>query len=183
MKKSELFIRLYYLYGMKKNQALLGLYCAILYFAWKLALFYTGNQYEILPKFPVAPLLGLLGIAIIYSVTKLSPEPFTPIDGFKSGVRTALVAAIVTTVFVFIYYSFVDPAHFSQQNAEIRAAIEAFTDEKQRKEALVNFENNKKFFEPFNYSALTMSGVAAFGMLFSIITAGLYEMFRKFSSL
>lgn len=167
---------------MKKNQALLGLYCAIAYFAWKLALYYTAHQYDILPQFPIAPLLAVLGIAIIYSVTKLTPEPFTPIEGFKSGVRTGLVAAVLSMLFVYLYYSVVDPGFFAIQNAEVRAAIEAFPED-QRQEALTNFENNKKFFQPFNYSAMTLSGLMAFSLVFSIITAGLYEMFRKFNTL
>ncbi len=168
---------------MKKMQALLGFYCAIFYFAWKLGLFYTDNQYTILAKFPIAPLLAVLGAAIIYSVTRLSEKPFSVIEGFKAGTRTALVAAVLTMLFVFIYYKVVDPAFFSVQHAEVRAAIEAFPDETQRAEALKNFENNKKFFEPFNYSALTLSGVSAFGMAFSLISSALYEMFRKFGSL
>lgn len=167
---------------MKKNQALLGLFCAIAYFAWKLALYFTAHQYDILPQFPVAPLIAVLGIAIIYSVTKLTPVPFSPIEGLKSGARTGLVAAVATMVFVFLYYSVVDPTFFAIQNAEIRAAIEAFPEDK-RQEALANFESNKKMFQPLNYSALTMSGIMVFSLVFSIITAGLYEMFRKFSSL
>lgn len=167
---------------MKKNQALLGIYCAIAYFAWKLALYYTAHQYDIFPHFPVLPLLIVLGLAIIYSVTKLTPEPFTPIEGFKSGVRTGLVTAVLTMLFVYIYYSVVDPSFFAVQNAEIRAAIEAFP-EAERQEALTNFENNKKMFQPFNYSAMTLSGLMAFSLVFSIITAGLYEMFRKFNTI
>lgn len=168
---------------MKKNQVLLGVFCAILYFAWKLALYFTGNQHDILPRFPIAPLLGVLGLSIIFAVTKLSPVPFSMMDGFKAGARTGLVAALATMVFVFIYYSFIDPSYFAAQNAEVRAVLEAMPIEAERVEALKNFEENKKMFKPFNYSAVTLSGVSAFSMVFSLLVAGLYEMFRKFSTL
>lgn len=94
---------------MKKQQAVLGLFCAIGYFAWKIALFYTDKQHDILARFPVAPLLGLLGLAIIYAVVRYTPAPFSPVEGFKSGARTALVAALATMVFVFVYYRLIDP--------------------------------------------------------------------------
>jgi len=168
---------------MKKKQAVLGLFCAIGYFAWKIALFYTDRQHEILARFPVAPLLGLLGLAIIYAVVRYTPAPFSPVEGFKSGARTALVAALATMVFVFVYYRLIDPFFFSVQNAEVKASIGLLPDAAQRAQALENFENNKKFFDPVNYSALTLSGVAAFGMLMSAVTAGLYEMFRKFNTM
>lgn len=169
---------------MKRQQAVLGFFCAIAYFAWKIALFYTDKQHDILKQFPVAPLLAILGLGIIYSVARYTPAPFSPVEGFKSGARTALVGALVTMLLVFVYYRFIDPFYFSVQNAEVKAQImQTVTDTAKRDEALLGLENSKKFFTPLNYSAITMSAVAAFGMAVAGITAGLYEMFRKFNSM
>ena len=161
---------------MKNRQLTLGFFAGALYFIWKMIVLSQGKQHEWLVSFPAAPLLGLVGVAIFLSITQLTPKgnPFP--EDFKAGARTALVAGLTAGFFVFIYYNWFDPEFLPIRVQEQVDAARAFgeTPENLKK----GEENMRNFFSPFWFSTFTISGVAFFGMAFSLILSALKRAFN-----
>lgn len=162
---------------MQKNKTLLnGFFAAALFFIWKMFVLFIGKQHDWLASFPGGPLLLLTGIFIFLSIVRSSTPDASFTDDFKSGARTALSAAILAGLFVYVYYAFFDPEFMPiriQQNIENARNSGVSEDDLLKAE-----EDMQKFFAPFTYSTLTVSATAFFGMAFSLIVSGLKRAFK-----
>lgn len=164
-----------------------GFYAAALFYIWKMLVLALGKQHEWLPTFPAAPLLLLVAIFVFISITRYTDKNGTFADDFKAGARTALIAALAAGFFVYAYYAWFDPEfmpiriqeNIDAMNAAKKAAEEAgktleITDEMIKQSE----EQQQKFFAPFSYATLTVSGTAFFGMAFALIVSGLKRAFK-----
>lgn len=161
---------------MKNRQLILGFTAAVLYFIWKLIVLSLGKQHEWLASFPIAPLLALLGVAIFISINLYSENGTSFSDNFKAGARTSLIAGLIAGLLVFVYYTWFDPEYMPiriQEQVELgRAAGESAENLKKGE------ENMQNVFSPFWFSTFTISGVAFFGMAFSLIVSALKRAFK-----
>lgn len=167
---------------MKNKTLLNGFYAAALFYAWKMTVLALGKQHEWLPTFPAAPLLLLVAVFVFISVTRYTEKNGTLADDFKAGARTALIAALASGFFVYAYYAWFDPEFMPiriQQNIEAaEQAMKAGNTDITPEKIAQSEEQQRKFFAPFSYATLTVSGTAFFGMAFALIVSGLKRAFK-----
>lgn len=167
---------------MKNKTLLNGVYAGALFFIWKIGVLALDKQHEWLPTFPAAPLLLFVAIFVFISITRYTDKNGTFADDFKAGARTALIAALSTGFFVYAYYAWFDPEFMPiriQENVDaMQAAKDAGNTEITDEMIKQSGEQQQKFFAPFSYATLTVSGTAFFGMAFALIVSGLKRAFR-----
>jgi Protein of unknown function (DUF4199) len=88
------------------------------------------------------------------------------LESFKAGSRAAFIYAICISIFVFVYYSYIDVGYFiSMQNEIIKTQIVGATPE----DIILIKKNIYSFFTIFNYTTITLTGFIVIGVLFSVI--------------
>lgn len=142
----------------------------------------VGKQHDWLPTFPAAPLLVLVGIFIFLTITRYVDKNATFVDQFKAGARTALIGALSAGFFVYAYYAWFDPEFMPiriQANVEAMHTAKAAGDTTLTAQNIADSEEQmNKFFSPFSYATLTVSGTAFFGMAFTLMLVGLKRAFK-----
>lgn len=157
----------------------IGFICAGMYIAIKLGLFAANLQHAVLQNFPIAPLLIISFIGIIYSILKYKNTGlFSITEAFKTGARVALITAITTAAFVYLYYEIIDPDYLEilsiKRLQEAQGILQG--------EELENFKKATQFFNsPGTRSLFTLSGMTIFGLISSLIIALLvrYLLIKK----
>ncbi|MCX7744085.1 MAG: DUF4199 domain-containing protein [Flavobacteriales bacterium] len=156
-----------------------GVICAASYMAIKLALFAANLQHVVLQKFPVAPLLVITFAGVVYAILKYKDSGlFSVIEAFKEGARVALVTAVISAGFVYLYYEWIDPDYL--EILSIKRLQEA--QELLQGDELNNFKKATEFFNHAGTRALfTLSGMTIIGLLSSLIVALItrYTLIRK----
>jgi len=146
-----------------------GLICAGMYMAIKLGLFAANLQHAVLQNFPVAPLLIITFAGIVYAILKYKESGlFSVAEAFKAGARVALITAVISAGFVYLYYTTVDPDYLEilsiKRLQEAQGVLQG--------EELENFKKATEFFNsPGTRSLFTLSGMTIFGLLSSLIIA------------
>lgn len=156
-----------------------GLICAGLYMAIKLGLFAANLQHAVLQNFPVAPLLIITFAGIVYAILQYKESGlFSVAEAFKAGARVALITAVLSAGFVYLYYTTVDPDYLEilsiKRMQEAQGVLQG--------EELENFKKATEFFNaPGTRSLFTLSGMTIFGLLSSLIIALItrYTLIKK----
>lgn len=156
-----------------------GLICAASYMAIKLALFAANLQHVVLQNFPVAPLLVITFAGIVYAILKYKDSGiFSVVEAFKEGARVALVTAVLSAGFVYVYYTLIDTDYLEilsiKRLQEAQGILQGAEME--------NFKKATEFFNSAGTRALfTLSGMTIFGLLSSLIVALItrYTLIRK----
>jgi hypothetical protein len=154
-----------------RNPAAFGFCIGILYFLWKIALLLTNLQHQVLTKFPIAPLLMLMLIGILYFVLRIRKESaakFAVIGAFKAGMKLSIVTAAVSAILVFAYYKWMDTDYLEIQYLERLKIIEPLSNPEE-------FSKAQQFYEfvlkPHSMALFTMSSLTAIGLLYSLATS------------
>ncbi|MBE2245784.1 MAG: DUF4199 domain-containing protein [Candidatus Competibacteraceae bacterium] len=140
-----------------------GFGAALLFFLWKLILFFSNQQHHILAEFPAAPLMVFTFAAIAWVIIKYArTQQFSVIEAFKHGARVGLIAAVFSSIFVFAYYAWIDTDFLEIiRIAKMQEAEKVFTGEE-----LENFTRATNFFNsPRARSLFTLSGMMIFAFL------------------
>lgn len=147
----------------------IGLICAGINIAIKLGLFAANLQHALLQNFPVAPLLIITFAGIVYAILKYKDTGlFSVAEAFKAGARVALITAIISAAFVYLYYAIIDTDYLEilsiKRLQEAQGILQG--------EELENFKKATQFFNsPGTRSLFTLSGMTIFGLLSSLIIA------------
>ena len=151
------------------NAVKTGILAAILFFVFKLILFFGNLQHTILVDFPIAPLLITTFAGIVYIILKFRKSgKFNVAGAFKEGGKVALVSALLSSFIVYIYYTGIDPDFLEILKIEKMKLASTLTDPK----ALENYKKATEFFNSASTRSLfTLSGMTIFGLISSLIIA------------
>ena len=163
---------------MKNKTLLNGFYAGALFYIWKMIVLALGKQHDWLPTFPAAPLLLLTAVFIFISITRYTEKNSSFPDDFKAGARTGLIAGLTAGIFVYVYYAWFDPEFMPIRIQETLELMKQRDPGISAESLAKNEEEMQRFFSPFFYSILTLSGTSFFGMAFALIVAGLKRAFK-----
>ena len=131
----------------------------------KLLLFYLAIGDEQQKKIIILFHLLFILLSVFFSIKSVANKNFF-LENFKAGSKAALVYAISISIFVFVYYSFIDAGYFvSMQNEIIKTQI---VNAKVNEVESIK-KNIQAFFTVFNYTTITLTGFIVIGVLFSVI--------------
>ncbi len=99
------------------------------------------------------------------------------IDDMKAGMKAGSLYAIVTTVFVWVYFKYIDTAYFISKREElINAQLGSGTDPEKIR------QNVEGFFSLMNYTTVTLIGLITISMVYTLMLAVLNRfVLRRFS--
>lgn len=162
---------------MKKlNSGWMGLGIGLAFFLWKVTLFLLNLQYDVLVQFPIAPLMVLLFVAIIWAQFRKMQQDaqFDFIASFKAGARVALANAVVTAGLIWIFYSFIDVDYLEiMKTGRQEEAAKTLTGQE-----LENALNSIAFINhPNRWAMFTLSGMIILGFIYSLLSAFLIRFF------
>ncbi len=103
-----------------------GVICAAVWIALKMALFYGGLN--IPSKLPIAVLLNILGVLLsiaigLYLQKRKDTEEGNALRDIKNGMTAGVPYTILVSVFIYFYYAKIDPEFNQKQIADAEMQI------------------------------------------------------------
>lgn len=141
-----------------------------------MVVYFADLQYEV--RTPWALLLGLVLIGIFYTINRhiRTNTTYDWMVAFKKGVTVALIASVITGIFLFIYYSAIDTSFLENQ------AVKEYNELKSQipKDKIEEYNKSLKArFKPNTYAIVTVSVVNILGLIGSLMVALLGRMTVK----
>lgn len=95
---------------------IVGLVIAGLYILFKMVLYFTNLQYEVMLGKSAMILIALVMLGVFYSINYYirTSDTYDWMAAFKKGIAVSLIASVVTGIFLFIYYKAIDPFYLEQ---------------------------------------------------------------------
>lgn len=144
----------------------------------KMLVYLTNNQFTDIGRYAI-----FLNILFIMSAVFLSIREFKKsrgatsdyIEDFKIGMKAAAWYAILLSVFVYTYYSYIDSSYFpTLMESRMELAKEAGVDVKQAKDTAVVVLN------PFFQSTITLVGFLLMGAFYSALISYFVRKMKGF---
>jgi hypothetical protein len=148
----------------------------------RLALYFTNYNSETMTKQVMFMHMLFVVLAVLLSIlfpnrddSKLSTSPlFTNI---KNGLRGGVLYAVITAVFVFLFYKYIDPEFFYARRDAIMEVQSQAMDDPEMIAARV--DKIKTSFTLFNYTTVTLVGFTSMALFTSIILGGIMHVMKK----
>ena len=155
-----------------------GILVASLYIIFKMVLYFAHLQHTVLEKTPWIPLLALVLLGIFYAINQhiRTNTTYDWMAAFKKGLTVALIASVVTGLFLYIYYTTIDPDFLPLRQ------VDAYNEFKGQipKEQMVESEKSlKAAFRPSNFAIVTVSAINIMGLIGSLVVALIGRMTIK----
>jgi len=150
--------------------------------AAKLILFLADLPQEQMAMFTIFVNLFIVLVGSFFTVRKFKmiTSPSDMKSDVKAGMKTTTLFALFMSVFVFIYYNYVDTHYFPQLIADrVELATDAAVDNPD-----INLENVQKmgevWFSPRTHATVTLFGLTITGAIYSFLIALLMRKVRGF---
>ncbi len=154
----------------------IGLGIAIAYFAIRLFAFGLNMQHQLFAKAPFIPFLILMWAGMIFAILQYRKEFPTAhwMESFKEGGRVVLVSAVVTALFIFIYYSYIDTEFLNMLSVDTYnfAKEQISGEELEKYYEMTKFANSPKV-----RSMFFLSGTTIGGLISAVIVAYMAKLF------
>lgn len=132
----------------------------------RLALFFTGRAPEG-TDFMIVHFLALVTVVFFTGQRMLADEPRTGFPGLvRSGFRNAAVYALLTGLFLWVFYATIDTTEFPRKIDERVAAV--MEQGRSETEARAGLE---AMFNPFNYASISFFALLAVGAFNALLIA------------
>lgn len=121
------------------------------------------------------PLLILVLIGIFYVINQYirSGEGYDWIAAFKKGFTVALFAGVITGIFIYVYYTAIDPEYLALRQVEMYNQIKV---DVKPEELEKSTKSLKAAFKPTTFAIVTVSAVNVVGLIGSVIVGLLGKM-------
>jgi len=155
-----------------------GFVIAGLFILFKMALYFANVQYEFLVGKMALILMAIVMVGIFYSINYYvrTSDGYDWMTGFKKGITVSLVASVVSGIFLFVYYKWIDP--FFLEQLKINEYNRMKTLIKPDQMAKYN-ESLKGRYTASNFGTITAALVNIVGLISSLIVAFLGRMTVK----
>jgi hypothetical protein len=155
-----------------------GVVVAGLYILFKMVLYFTHQQYNVLVGKAAIILMALVMLGIFYSINFYirNSDTYDWMAAFKKGLAVSLIGSVITGIFIFIYYKAIDPFYLEQ------LSINEYNQMKNMipKEKMEEFTKSlKQRYTPNMFAIMTVSIVNIVGLFSSLIVAMLGRMTVK----
>lgn len=144
----------------------------------KMLVFISNNQFTQIGRYSIFINIFIIMIAVFLGIREYKRQMgnrSTYLEDFKHGMKTAAWFAILLSIFVYCYYSFIDTEYFPQllqQRLEL-AESQNFDVEKAR-------ETGEIFLSPFFQTTITLMGFILLGAFYSALIAFFVRKMKGF---
>ncbi|HRH37878.1 MAG TPA: DUF4199 domain-containing protein [Flavobacteriales bacterium] len=150
---------------------------ALVVIAFRLVLFYSGNSPEG-AEFLIVHFLAVITAVFITDQKLLrTNKDVTFPELMREGFKSAAVYAILVSIFIWVFYTWVDMHYFEQRvNAMVHQGVLAGKKEQDIR------PNIMRFFTPFNYTTITFFTLLITGALNALVIAAIHhKVLRRFA--
>jgi hypothetical protein len=157
---------------------IVGVVVAGLYILFKMVLFFTGQQYEVLAGKAAMILIALVMLGIFYSISFYirTTDKYDWMTAFKKGITVSLVASVISGLFLFIYYKAIDPFYLEQLSVNEYNRMKSIIKPEQMEQFNKSLKNR---YTAGNFGTITAALVNIVGLLSALIVALLGRMTVK----
>ena len=145
----------------------------------KMLVYVTGNQFTSIGRFSIFINIFIVMLAVFLGIRehkKVVGSSSTYLEDVKVGMKAASWFAILLSIFVYVYYNYIDTEYFSillEQRMETAAAQEDVDLTKVR-------EAGQAFLSPFFQTTITLVGFVLIGAFYSALIAFFMRKMKGF---
>jgi hypothetical protein len=173
-----------------------GLFFAALFAILKCAFFLAEKQeswYTLIPIINIGLVMFACGIGMWLTRDSKGNLPVSALERIRAGMRSGMVYAALTAVFVFFYYKSIDPMFtYHRVQERVRAAeqvdfkteIQAKNPEKYGNKSRNDFIQDEKeqaelWYSPFMNATLTLTGLMICSLFYSIVLSFFFKFMHS----
>ncbi|MFI5204923.1 MAG: DUF4199 domain-containing protein [Flavobacteriales bacterium] len=176
-----------------------GLFFAALFAIIKCLLFLTEKHepwYSFIPLLNIGLVMLACGIGMWYTRDTKGNFPTSTLDRIRAGMRSGMVYALFTALFVFVYYKSIDPMFTYNRIKERVAVAEKLEFSKIQKDNPEKYGNKSRndfiqdereqaelWYSPFMNATLTLTGLMVCSLFYSIILSFFFKLLHSKRSL
>lgn len=172
-----------------------GLFFAAVFAIVKCLLFLAGKHepwYSLIPLLNIGLVMLACGIGMWYTRDTKGNFPNSMLDKIRAGMRSGMVYALFTALFVFVYYKSIDPM-FTYKRIKERVEVASKMDfakiQKENPEKYGNKSRNdfiqdereqsELWYSPFMNATLTLTGLMVCSLFYSIILSFFFKLLNS----